>query len=442
MTFVVALGGLGLLLLLGLQLHTRVGTLRRLLLPVALIGGFIGLAAGPYGFDWVPADIVGIWNRFPGVLINFVFAALFLGVRTPSAATLIHLGGPIFRYGAVTALGQYLVAFLLVGLVLAPLLGTPMLFACLIEVGFAGGHGTAAAMAPVFDGLGFEAGGALGQMSATVGIVVGVVTGMALIGRGVRSGHATQLSGSDESLSGVPDDPALILPADRKPIATGTIRSDVLEPLTLHVAVLGVAVLLGWALQQGVRGLHPSLSGFPLFPLAMIGGIGLQFVADRTGASVYFDRATFQRIMGLSLDLLVVAAIAALRLDLVVQNLVPFTLLMVTGVAWTLFSFVVLAPRMLRTHWFEQGIVMYGTQTAVTAVGLMLLRVVDPENETPAAEAFAARAMVSSPLIGGGLVTATMPLLLVGFGLAKVGAITALIMLVLYAWPKRQLAQV
>jgi hypothetical protein len=60
---------------------------------------------------------------------------------------------------------------------------------------------------------------------------------------------------------------------------------------------------------------------------------------------------------------------------------------------------------------------------------------VDPENRTPAAQAFAARAMVSSPLVGGGLVTATMPLALIGFGLPRVMATTALVMLLAYFWP-------
>ncbi len=437
MAFIISLGGLSLLLLIGLFLRLRVAVLRKLLLPVSLIGGFVGLAAGPYALDWIPANTVSSWSQYPSVLINFVFAGLFMGVTLPTPRVLVDLGGPLFRFGLVTALGQYLVAFVLVSLVLTPVFGTPLLFACLIEVGFAGGHGTAAAMADVFTDLGFEAGGSLAQMSATVGVVVGVVLGMALIGWGVRRGVTTEVGPDSSELTEAVerDETGLIPPGDRLPIAVGTVRSSVLEPFTLHVMALSVAVLLGWVMQLGIRSLHPALAGFPLFPLAMIGGMGVQFVAEKTGAARYFDRGSFQRIMGLSLDLLVVAAIASLRLDLVAQNLAPFTVLMVAGIAWTLLTFLLLAPRMLGGHWFEKGIVMYGTQTAVTAVGLMLLRTVDPENRTPAAKAFAARAMVSSPLVGGGLVTATMPLALIGFGLPKVMATTALVMLIAYFWP-------
>lgn len=433
MTFLLALGGLGLLLVSGLLLRLAVPLLGRLLLPVSLIGGFVGLACGPYGFGLVPPEVVASWAMLPPVLINFVFAALFLGVAVPSPRAIVRLGGPLVRFSVVTALGQYAVAMLLTWLVLTPWFGTPALFACLIEVGFSGGHGTASAMTSVFADLGFPAGGALGQMSATVGLVAGVVGGVALVQYGARRGWATEVGGASARVAA--GGSGLVRPEARRSIATGTISTDVLEPFTLHVAIASLAVLAGWTMLSGLRALHPSLQGFPLFPLAMIGGMLIQAAADRTGAAAYFDRATFQRIMGLALDLLVVAAIASLQLDLFLQNVAPFALLMLAGIAWVVGSFLVLGPRMLREHWFEQAIVVYGTQTGVAAVGLMLLRIVDPHHRTPAAQAFAARSMITSPLLGGGLVTATMPLLLQQFGLVPVLAGVTAVMALVWAWP-------
>lgn len=421
MDFMVALGGLGLLLLAGLVLRSRIRLLRSLMLPVSVIGGFVGLTLGPYALDVIPVDTVAVWASLPGILINFVFAALFLGVIIPSAGALVQIGGPLLRFAAVVALGQLAVGMLLTWLVLVPVFGTPELFASLLEVGFIGGHGTAAAMTPVFADLGFEAGGALGQMSATVGIVVGVISGLSLVHWGVRHGHANALDSSLEIAD--PGDLATLIPAEeRTPAATHTTRGGAIDTFTLHVCVTAVAILIGWLLMTGLRSLHPSLSGFPLFPLAMIGGILVQLTADRTGTAVYFDRATFERILGLSLDVLIVAAIASLRLDLFLQNVVPFTLLMIAGIVWTLGAFLVLAPRMIRGEWFEQTLTFYGMATGVTAIGLMLLRVVDPENRTTAAQAFAAQALVISPLVGGGLVTVTVPLLILNFGLPVVFA--------------------
>ena len=48
----------------------------------------------------------------------------------------------------------------------------------------------------------------------------------------------------------------------------------------------------------------------------------------------------------------------------------------------------------------------------VTATGLLLLRVVDPDYETPAADAFACKQLVHEPFMGGGLWTgAAIPLI-------------------------------
>lgn len=236
----------------------------------------------------------------------------------------------------------------------------------------------------------------------------------------------------------LPQDVTGLLPPDaRRSIATATVSPVAIEPFALHAAVALVAVLVGWLLLEGLRRVHPIFMNFPLFPLAMAGGGVLQWLAGRTGVAAYFDRATFQRLSGLALDLLVTAAIASMRLDLFVQNVAPFTLLMLAGTIWCLGSFVWLAPRMLPAPWFEPAIVVYGTQTAVAAVGLMLLRVVDPDQRTTAAQTFAARSAVIAPLLGGGLVTATMPLLVAQLGVAAMLAAVTAIAVLAWVWPGR-----
>ena len=90
---------------------------------------------------------------------------------------------------------------------------------------------------------------------------------------------------------------------------------------------------------------------------------------------------------------------------------------------------------MLTKDWFEQAIVVYGTQTGVAAVGLMLLRIADPHHRTTAAQAFAARSMVISPLLGGGIITATMPLMIVRFGSVPMLIASIVVTLGAWAWP-------
>ncbi|MBN2346919.1 MAG: sodium:glutamate symporter, partial [Candidatus Aminicenantes bacterium] len=182
---------LGLFLLLGKALRVAVRLFQLIYLPVSILGGFIALACGPYLLDILPAWVGREWAQLPGLLINFVFASLFLGVALPGARALWNQGGAQLCFGMVVGLGQYAVALLLTALVLTPLFGVPPVFACILEIGFSGGHGTAAGMAGVFREVGFPAGAALGQMSATVGIITAVVGGILFINIALRRGYRT-----------------------------------------------------------------------------------------------------------------------------------------------------------------------------------------------------------------------------------------------------------
>lgn len=74
---------------------------------------------------------------------------------------------------------------------------------------------------------------------------------------------------------------------------------------------------------------------------------------------------------------------------------------MVAGIAWNVFVLFVLAPRFIRRFWFECGIGDLGRPTGVTATGLLLMRMADPENRSPAYEAFGYKQLVFEPFFGG-----------------------------------------
>jgi glutamate:Na+ symporter, ESS family len=123
-----------------------------------------------------------------------------------------------------------------------------------------------------------------------------------------------------------------------------------------------------------------------------------------------------ERIQGLSLDLLIVAAIATLSLQVIADNLVPFLLLAGAGVAWNVGVFLLFARRMIPAFWFERGIGDLGQSLGVTATGLILMRVADPDGETPAYEAFGYKQLGFEPFFGGGLITASAVPLIAQFG--------------------------
>jgi glutamate:Na+ symporter, ESS family len=418
---------LGVFLLAGKILRVIVPLFRTIFLPSSIIGGFLALACGPYMADILPVFIMETWRDIPGILINFVFATLFLGVAVPGIRVLWAQGGSQLCFGMVAGTGQYLVALLVTFLILIPFFDVPPVFATILEIGFAGGHGTAAGMRPVFEQIGFPEGSDLAQMSATVGIIIAVTGGIFYINIAARKGYCTRLG-----KSGIPGhkQKGLIPASQRYPIAKATVASESIEPMAFHFAVTGLAILIGWILLAGVRQIHPVLSGFPLFPLAMIGGMIVQVISERVKVATYFDRGSFERILGFSLDVLVVSAIASIRLDLFLENLWPFLILMVTGILWLFFCLIALAPRMFPYNWLERGITEYGMQSGVTAMGLLLLRLVDPGYKTDTAQAFGFKQMLYEPFLGGGLITATAPFILTGIGMGWSMLAAAVVMLI------------
>ncbi len=403
-----------LFLLIGKVLRAKVALFQRIFLPASILGGFVALLFGPYLLNVLPDFLYDTWTQVPGILISIVFATLFLGVVIPGIRTMWTQGGSQLCFGMMVGSGQYLVAMLVTVLLLMPLFDVPPIFGTILEIGFAGGHGTAAGMQQVFTELGFPAGSALAQMSATVGIITAVVGGVFYINIAIRRGYCVNLSKE----KGIPQykKVGLIPEKDRFTSSRATVASESIEPLAFHFAIVGLAILVGWVLLAGIRQLHPMLAGFPLFPLAMVGGMIVQVLSVPLKVSQYYDRLTFERILGFSLDVLVVAAIASIRLDLFIANLWPFLILMAVGIAWLFFALTVLAPRMFPYNWLERGVTEYGMQSGVTAMGLLLLRLVDPYYKTDTAQAFGFKQMLYEPFFGGGFITATAPFIVIGLG--------------------------
>jgi glutamate:Na+ symporter, ESS family len=407
---------LSLFLLAGKVLRVKVKLFQRIFLPASIIGGFLGLVCGPFVIDVIPEAIMSTWQQLPGILINLVFATLFLGVLIPGIRTLWSQGGSQLCYGMIIGSGQYFVGLLVTVLILTPFFGVPHAFGTILEIGFAGGHGTAAGMEEVFNKIGFPAGSALAYMSATVGIIVAVVGGILYINIAIRKGYCKNIDAS----KGIPEykKSGLIKEdSDRYSISTATVATESIEPFAFHFAIVAIAVLIGWGMLALVREIHPVLEGFPLFPLAMMGGMIVQIISKPLKVDRYYDKKSFDRILGISLDMLVVAAIASLKLDLFLANFWPFLILMVAGISWIYFTLVYLAPRMLPVNWFERGITEYGMQTGVTVVGLLLLRLVDPEYKTDTAQAFGFKQMLYEPFFGGGFITATAPFIILNMGI-------------------------
>ena len=427
------------LLGLGHLVRTKWRAMQTLYLPSCVIAGLLGLAilqaTRVAGYP-LPAAWTAGWSALPGLLINVVFACLFLGVSLPTLSTLWRTAGLQFAYGQLVAWGQYVVGIGLVVAFLGPAFGLPDLFGGILPVGFEGGHGTAAGLAPVFTDLGWDEGRDFALAAATGGILGAIIVGMSLVNWAVRRGY-TEVKRRSEDLSA--DEAAGFIPVDKRPVAERlTVNTDAVESLSLHLVIVGIAILFGILLKEGlliieaaIPGLsqYRLLSSFPLFPLCMLGGLMVQWWEDGYDRHDIIDLGLMRRIQNTALDFLVIAAIASIRLEVVATGLVPLMILIVAGIAWNVFCVVFLARRVFSDAWFERSIAEMGQSMGVTATGLLLLRVVDPDYETSAAKAFAGKQLLHEPIMGGGLWTgAAIPLIAVLGGLPVLGICVAAMM--------------
>lgn len=110
------------------------------------------------------------------------------------------------------------------------------------------------------------------------------------------------------------------------------------------------------------------------------------------------------------------AALASISLAIIARNFGAFAVLAIAGIAWNVLFFMYVAPRMIPTNWFERGIGDMGQSMGVTATGILLMRMVDPQDKTGAFESFGYKQLFFEPIVGGGLFTGAAPILINRFG--------------------------
>lgn len=441
---------LALLLLAGRYFKQRFIWCQRLYLPASILAGALALLLGPEvlggiataiaGPDSLLAgglfaeDIRGVWSQAPGVFINIVFAALFLGETIPPPGQIWRTAAPQVVFGQTLAWGQYVVGILATLLILGPVFGVNPIAASLIEIGFEGGHGTAGGMADTLNELGFTDGADLAVGLATVGIVSGIVIGTALANWGRRQGHIDTVSRRVIEPEEIPDLNVVAETPELRQRRARLLRNLLVDPLSINFGIVGMAIAIGWLILEALKWVEAATWGgeggfavfqfVPLFPLALIGGIITQSILNRLGLGALVIRPMVQNIAGVALDVVVISAIASISLRVIGGNLGVFLILSIVGVTWNVLIFLWWAPRIFPSFWFEKGIGDLGQSMGVTATGILLLRMVDPDNSTGAFEGFAYKQLFFEPIVGGGLFTAAAPALINRLGLLPVLAIT------------------
>ena len=409
-----ALTCLSLILAVGRALGARL-QLRLWGIPEALLAGLLGLLLAPGGpLPLLSPEVMQLWADLPLVLLTLVFGSLLLGKPLPKLEGLWRPVSGQVSLALVLAFGQYVVGGLAVLLVLQPWLGVSPVMACLIEVAYEGGHGSAAAMGPSYAALGFPGGQALGLAMATVGLLSSTLVGGLVVvlarSRGWLLADAPG-SAASESTSAASGESGGV--------------SAWAAAWTVNLALVGLAVLTGVGLLGGLRwltaglgdGVASVIDALPVFPLAIVGSLLVRLALERSGKAHWASSVVQGQVGTLSADLLITAATAGLDLALLKADWLPLTVLALGGLVWNLAVTLLLAPRLLPADWFERAVIEFGQATGVAASGLLLLRMADPDDRSDALPAFSIKQLMLQPFLAGGVVTVVAPLAVAGWGL-------------------------
>jgi ESS family glutamate:Na+ symporter len=430
--------------------------MKRLGLPESLLAGALGLLLAPGGpLPLLPQAVISFWAELPLALLTLVFGSLLVAKPLPKL-------GPLWRplraqilLALVLAFGQFLAGALVVGLVLKPWLGVSPVMACLIEVAFEGGHGSAAAMGPTYERLGLEGGQDLGLAMATVGLLTASLLGGLLVVWGRWRGwlatpapgeaqlvETMQVLGARENPDASPgkgppgpeadhsSSPAPVLAAEPGPWAAAA-------PWLVNLGLAGIAVALGWGAQlllglaadQLGGGVAVVVSALPVFPLALLGSLLVRWVLERWNLTAWASVQVQQRIGTLAADLLIVAATASLDLGLLARGWQPLLALSLAGLAWNLGVVVLLGRRLMPAPWFERSLVEFGQATGVVASGLLLLQMAEAEGRAEVLTPFSIKQLLLQPLLAGGLITVAAPLAVDSWGLPAWGGLCLAVVL-------------
>jgi ESS family glutamate:Na+ symporter len=248
---------------------------------------------------------------------------------------------------------------------------------------FYGAHGIPQVIAGIYDTLGYwnyDEASAFGTTYATIGMLYGIIVGIAILNYGIRKGWcAAEKSGnlSKEDYTGI------LARENRFKFMTAYTSDIAFDPITLHFGIVMGIMLVAYGLLK-ILHMVPLFSGFAIYVPAILVSLVFGVVVKKTPAAEFIDNESLAHIGNLALEYLIITAIATMKLDVIMNNASAILSISLVGLILTTVILMILPKLWLKENWLENAMVMFGAWTGSTATGMMLLKISDPELETDA----------------------------------------------------------
>lgn len=386
---IIQLGQIAGAILLCNMLRNRVRAIRGAMMPVAVMAGFVLLLLKYTGLIRVDGELMEILV-YHGIALGFI--AMSLRVTNRDANRHDHAA---LKSGAIIV-SSYMVQGV-VGLVISIVLGytlMPGLFKAaglLLPMGYGQGPGQANNVGTSYQNLGFAGGHSFGLAIAAAGYLCACIVGVVMLNILAKRGSVKpgRKRGDDDLAIGFFQD------QDELPVADSIDRLSV--QLAMVLLTYLATYLVTWGLTSGIAALSEGLAktvntllwGFN-FIIGSAIAVLLRALLEKGRRSGLVERQyqnnyLLNRLSGFFFDIMIVAGISSINIEDLSGLWLFFILMAVSGGVFTWLHLRRVCKWAYPDYYYEGLISMYGMMTGTISSGILLLREIDSDFKTPAA---------------------------------------------------------
>ena len=388
---IIQIGIISGILLLANVLRRKIKWINKSLMPTAVLAGFLLLVLRWIGFVNIDAQFLEVLT-YHALALGFIALSLRIpGKETESGALIGSKSGALI----VSTYLVQAIAGLVISLGLAYTV-MPDLFKAsgiLLPMAYGQGPGQANNVGTTYQALGMAGGRSFGLSLAAAGYLCACVVGVIYLnvyskqGKIARSAEKKEVSGS-VTVDTFQDNNEI-------PI------SESVDKLSMQAAMVAMVYLLTylviWGITSLLKAVAPGLAGTVStllwgfnFIIGSVVAMGCRslFKSLRSAKLMnrqYQNNYLLSRISGLAFDLMIVAGIASINIEDLSGYWVPFILMAVVGGVITFVYLMYMCRKLYPDYVYEGFFSMYGMLTGTISSGVLLLREIDPDFETPAA---------------------------------------------------------
>ena len=362
---------------------------RKSLMPTAVLAGFLLLILRLTGVLKLDMQLLESIT-YHGIAIGFVA----MNLRTQKEA---KSSGTIGAKSGALIVSTYLlqgVAGMVVCAILAYTL-MPDLFKAagvLLPMGYGQGPGQANNIGATYEALGFAGGRSFGLSLAASGYLVACIVGVLAINLLVKKGKVKRIA--HEELSGS-------VTVDSFQEQGEIPLSESLDKFSMQVAFVVICYLLTYLMTRGItagisavsakaaESVNSLLWGFNFIIASLVATLFKLVLKGLTRRNwmhhQYQNNYLLNRISGIAFDFMIIAGIASIEPKNLQGLWLPFILLSVVGALFTWLYLAWMCKRLYPGYHYEALLSMYGMLTGTISSGVLLLRELDPNYQTPAA---------------------------------------------------------